>query len=198
MRSRQVRVAQAGVLALSGGLVAAGVWLLDSDAARASVVALAAGFVVMALLLPLLTGRLKVGVFEGELRDDIEEAVVESGATAGLGPEVLEGIARGAADEVVRRIPTASPPGARRGQSDIMVCASCGVMARYEPPARARRGFADSGIAQGSGREALHARVPNGAARSPKRRRPSHGRRRGPLPLGPAQPLWCGGSARPT
>ena len=142
-RSRQVLVAQLGVGLIAIGLAAASIWLLDDDAVRGTVLVLGALLLVLSLLLPLLTGKVKLGALEAELREDVTEAIVESGSQEGVDEATLQRVATTAADAVVKRVPTLSSPATRGEHSDIMVCAECGVMARYVTPAPPPRMLGD-------------------------------------------------------
>ena len=130
-----VRFAQL-VVALTGGLAGvAAATLVDGDAARGGLVGLGALCFVLAALLPLLTGRLKVGGLEGELREDLAETLTEAGSREGVEPEKMDRLVR-SVDQVLQRLSSQPPPmaGPAGKAGEVMVCAKCGVIARLEPP----------------------------------------------------------------
>lgn len=125
-RARLTFVLVAVLLGLSAIL------LVHGDAARAALVTLAAVCLVLAVLFPFITGRLKLGPLEADLREDVADTIVETASREGIDPATLDRIATSAAEAVVKKIPsTSSSPSGRR---DVMVCTKCGVLARLEPP----------------------------------------------------------------
>jgi hypothetical protein len=64
----QVKAAQRSLRLLAAALVLCGVTLLHGDAARVSLLAVAAAVGVLATLLPLLEGKLRLGIFHAHLK----------------------------------------------------------------------------------------------------------------------------------
>jgi hypothetical protein len=132
--------AQLVTAAIGVALAVAAVLAVDSDAARATLFVLAASCALLAALLPIITGRLKLGGFEAELRDDIAHVIAEKGSQEGVDPEKIDRLVR-SVDQVLARLPSSPsdeqpkrPPPRRSSAGDVMVCADCGVLARLEPP----------------------------------------------------------------
>jgi hypothetical protein len=107
---------------------ASAAFLVNADGAQAGLVGFSAVCGVLAVLLPMLGGRLKLGPMEADLREDVAHQIVEAGQAEGIDGETLERVASAAAEAVANRLPPAS------ASAGIMVCANCGVIAALEAP----------------------------------------------------------------
>ncbi len=142
----------ATIIALSGAVLALfGAFAVKGDVRSGSLIVLGSLMFVFGVLLPLLSGPFKIGTFEGNLREDVAEAIAEGGKDAGIDADKLERLSAKVdrllsrpvspgESNLVRQLEKMQSQSSGSTSAGVMECANCGTIAKLDPPPPRRFG----------------------------------------------------------